>query len=90
MFSDSTLTLSSAHFVRRIMWTPESVDTGSLNSLTFRAKAASSKGFCIFPRPKLPRSPPRFAELQSLYSDASSSNDFSLATIDFRNSEGEK
>ena len=86
----SSRKLSAAHFVRRIMWTPESVDTGSLSSLTSSANAASSKGFCILPRPKLPRSPPCFAELQSLNSAASSSNVFSLATMDFRNSEGER
>lgn len=33
--------------VRRMTWTPESVNTGPLMSPTFSAKEASSKGFCI-------------------------------------------
>ncbi len=52
------------------MCTPESVQTGSLNPPTLMLKAASSKGFCIAPRPKVPRSPPFFAELQSEYLEA--------------------
>lgn len=58
-----------------IMCTPESVSTGSLNSPTFNANAASSKGFCIVPRPKGPKSPPRLAEEQSEYFCASSANE---------------
>jgi len=69
-----------------MIWTPESVQIGSLSSPTFNENPASSNGFCIWPRPNGPRSPPRFAELQSLYFDASSSNVFSFATICRRNS----
>ena len=61
--------------VRRIMWTPESVQTVSLSSPTLSWKAASSNGFCIAPRPKVPRSPPFLAELQSEYLEANSAND---------------
>lgn len=49
------------------MWTPLSVSMGCEISPTLRAKAASSNGFCIEPRPNGPRSPLRLAELQSLY-----------------------
>merc|ERR1719507_2312067 len=70
------------HFVRRMMCTPESVSTGaSLISPTFKAKVASSKGFCICPLPNIPRSPPFLAELQSLYLPTSSSKVASLLTI---------
>lgn len=37
---------------------PLSVSTVSLISLTFRANAASSNGFCIVLRPNIPKSPP--------------------------------
>jgi len=57
-----------------IMWTPLSVSTISLISPTLSAYVASSKGFCIWPFPKEPRSPPRLAELQSEYRAAMSSN----------------
>ena len=57
-----------------MMCTPESVNTGSLSSPTLRAYVASSKGFCICPRPNGPRSPPRLADEQSEYCDAKSSN----------------
>ena len=40
-----------------IMWTPESESTMPLISPTFKAKEASSNGFCMSPRPKKPRSP---------------------------------
>jgi len=55
------------HSVRRMRWTPESVNTGSDISPTFKLNAASSNGFCIAPRPKGPKSPPLFAEEQSEY-----------------------
>lgn len=42
--------------------------------VTPRAKAASSKDFCICRRLKNPKSPPRFAEEQSLNSFAKSLN----------------
>ena len=45
---------------------PESVPTISLSPPTGRPKVASSKGFCICPRENSPRSPPFWAELQSL------------------------
>lgn len=61
--------------VRKMMWTPDSVRTGSLISPTFKEKAASSNGFCMAPRPNGPRSPERLAELQSEYLPASSPND---------------
>ncbi len=47
-------------------WTPLSVSTMLLSSPTLRPKAASSNGFCIWPRWKKPRSPPARAEEQSL------------------------
>mmetsp|Transcript_16605 Transcript_16605/g.66997 ORF Transcript_16605/g.66997 Transcript_16605/m.66997 type:complete len:200 (-) Transcript_16605:1-600(-) len=43
---------------RRMMWSPESVSTMSEISPTAKAYVASSKGFCICPRPNSPRSPP--------------------------------
>ena len=46
---------------RKIICTPESDSTISLISPTFKRKAASSNGFCIFPFVKKPKSPPRFA-----------------------------
>ena len=45
-----------------MMWKPNSVRTGSLNSSLARAKAASSKAGTIRPRSTQPRSPPLFAE----------------------------
>lgn len=63
------------------MWTPESVKTGSLNSPTLRAKAASSNGFCIAPFPKGPKSPPLFADEQSEYFCDNSANDAFPETI---------
>lgn len=57
------------------MCTPLSVSTMSDNSPTSKLKAASSKGFCIAPRLKGPKSPLRFAELQSLTLAASSPKD---------------
>lgn len=57
------------------MCTPESVNTGSDNSPTFNANAASSNGFCMAPLPKGPKSPPRFADEQSEYLEASSAKD---------------
>lgn len=35
------------HSVRRMMWIPDSVNTGPLISPALSAKEASSKGFCI-------------------------------------------
>ena len=55
-------------------WTPLSVSTISLISPIFKAKVASSNGFCICPVPKTPRSPPLRAELQSENSFASWAN----------------
>lgn len=57
--------------VRSIKCNPESVSMMSDNSPTFKAKAASSKGFCMEPLPNGPKSPPRLAELQSEYFCAS-------------------
>lgn len=57
------------------MWTPESVKTGSDNSPTFNEKEASSKGFCMAPFLKGPKSPPLLADEQSEYSDAKSAKD---------------
>ncbi len=48
--------------VLKIMCTPESVKTGSLNSPTFKLNETSSNAFYIYPRPKVPRSPPSLAE----------------------------
>lgn len=55
--------------------------TGSDNSPSFNAKAASSNGFCIAPFPKGPKSPPRLADEQSEYLDASSAKDDLPQTI---------
>lgn len=76
-----SLTQPESYFIRRIMCTPESVQMGSLSSPTSRANEASSNGLCIWPLPNGPRSPPRFAELQSLNCDATSSNFFSPDVI---------
>ena len=54
------------YFTRSTIWIPESESTISLSSPAFKAKDASSKDFCIWPLPKSPRSPPFWAELQSL------------------------
>jgi hypothetical protein len=51
--------------VLRMRWHPLSVHTGSDSCPTSSANAASSKGFCIWPRSKYPRSPPRLALEQS-------------------------
>lgn len=64
-----------------MMWTPESVKTGSLNSPTLSANAASSNGFCMAPFPNGPRSPLRFADEQSEYFCASSAKEALPATI---------
>ena len=64
--------------MRKITCKPESESTTLLISSTFKAKDASSNGFCIFPLPKSPKSPPFFAELQSLSVDANSSKVVSL------------
>lgn len=53
------------HATRRIICTPESDSTISLISPTFNRNDASSNGFCIFPRVKKPRSPPRLALLNT-------------------------
>ena len=47
------------------MCVPESVSTMSDNSPTFKAKLASSNGFCIILRPNIPKSPPAWNEPQS-------------------------
>ena len=47
------------YLYRKIIWIPLSDSTRSLISLTFKAKAPSSKPFCILPRQNDPRSPPR-------------------------------
>ena len=52
------------------MCTPLSVSTMPESSPTLSAKAASSNGFCMAPRLNGPRSPPCFALLQSLSTDA--------------------
>jgi hypothetical protein len=53
------------------------------SSPTFKAKAASSNGFCIFPRSKKPKSPFCDAEEQSDLFFAISSNDARPETISF-------
>jgi len=62
------------HSIRRMMWTPESVSTSPDISPGFSSKLARSKLGIIFPLPKWPRSPPRWALPQSLSTLASSSN----------------
>lgn len=57
-----------------MMCNPESVSVISEISPTFKLNATSSNGFCICPRENGPKSPPRFAELQSEYFCASSAN----------------
>merc|ERR1712190_647507 len=58
------------------MCAPESVNTMLDDSPTDNVNDASSKAFCILPRPKTPRSPPFFAELQSECSIAAAWNCF--------------
>lgn len=53
---------------------PESVSVMSDISPTFSANDTSSNAFCILLRVKAPKSPPRFADEQSLNSPASSLN----------------
>jgi hypothetical protein len=48
-----------------MMWQPNLVFTIGETSPLFNAKAAFSNSFTIFPRVKVPRSPPRFPEGQS-------------------------
>ena len=55
---------------KRTMCTPLSVSTMPESSPTLSAKAASSNGVCMAPRLNGPRSPPCFALLQSLSTDA--------------------
>ena len=64
--------------------TPESECTGPESSPTARANAAFSKAGCICPCPKIPRSPPFLALLQSEYCDASSASDVRPETISSR------
>lgn len=71
---NTLLEVSVFYAVRWMIWIPLSVWTGEDNSPTLRANAACSKGFCIAPRLNGPKSPPRLAELQSLYFEASSAN----------------
>ena len=73
--------LRSPQAVLRMMCMPDSVKTGSLIWPTSSLKEASSKGFCIWLRPKNPRSPFLCAELQSLSVLARSPNVTSPATI---------
>ena len=77
-----------SYAVRRMMWTPESVVTGSLSSPTFKANAACSNGLCMAPRPNGPRSPPRRAELQSENFCANSAKEARPETICSRYAEG--
>lgn len=67
-----------------IIWRPESVSTMSESWPTSRSKEASSNGFCIAPRVKNPRSPPRLADEQSEYFSANSSSLPSPDSISFR------
>mmetsp|Transcript_4071 Transcript_4071/g.14249 ORF Transcript_4071/g.14249 Transcript_4071/m.14249 type:complete len:245 (+) Transcript_4071:76-810(+) len=48
-----------------MMWVPESVSMISDSWPIASANEASSNGFCIWPRPKLPRSPPCLHDEQS-------------------------
>ena len=63
-----------------MMCRPEAESTMPLISPTFRAKVASSKGFCISPGPKKPRSPPWAWEPQSLSCSATSEKESGAAT----------
>jgi hypothetical protein len=51
-------------------WTPLSVETTLETSPTRRRNVASSKGFCIWPRVKKPRSPEAECEEQSDWVEA--------------------
>lgn len=64
---------SCIHLIRSMIWRPDSVSMMSDNSPTPNSNAASSNGFCMVPRPNGPKSPPRFAELQSEYFSANCS-----------------
>lgn len=57
-----------------IRWTPESVSTISLKSPICSMKLTFSKGGCIWPLSKKPKSPPFECELQSELSTANCSN----------------
>ena len=62
---------------------PDSVSTISLISPISSLKAASEKGFCIFPLEKNPRSPSLLYEEQSLFFRAISSKVSFLSRISF-------
>lgn len=62
-----------------MMWYPLSVETIPLISPTFKLKAASSKGFCISPRLKRPKSPPFWQLEHSEKLEASYLNNSGLA-----------
>mmetsp|Transcript_18679 Transcript_18679/g.60949 ORF Transcript_18679/g.60949 Transcript_18679/m.60949 type:complete len:216 (+) Transcript_18679:685-1332(+) len=64
-----------------MMWMPLSEEMGSESCPTSSAKEASSNCFCIAPRPKKPRSPPRLAELQCDSCSARTAKSTSPATI---------
>lgn len=66
--------LRNFHAVRRMRCTPLAVSMIPLMVPTTRLKLVSSKGFCISPREKWPRSPPLECELQSDSVLASSAN----------------
>lgn len=68
------------YLIRSMICTPESVSIMSDISPTFKLNATSSNGFCIWPREKGPKSPPRLAELQSEYFCANSAR---VASPDF-------
>lgn len=59
-----------AQAVRRIRWTPLSVETTDETSPTRSRNVASSNGFCIWPRVKKPRSPAAEWDEQSDWVDA--------------------
>ena len=64
---------------RRMTCNPESVSTTPLNSPIFSANVASSKGRCIWPRPKSPKSPASLYDPQSLLEEHSSRKAVSLS-----------
>lgn len=72
---------SNNHARRNMIWTPLSVSTGLLISPTAKANETSSKGFCIWPFPKYPRSPFLLALLHSEYLAAYSPNTARLPLI---------
>ena len=73
----------SDHSLAQFAHLPKLWVSKNLQFFTWRAKVASSKGFCIWPGPNIPRSPPFLALLQSLNSLASSLKRCNSSVVNF-------